>query len=97
LNVAPDLTSFDVIHPCGLRGIRMTSVERRLGDRSPSLATMREAVAREVARRFGHEELVWTPPAEPWKLVMDETTAADHRIEERFSSQGESERPRASA
>ena len=50
LNVAPDLRFFDLIHPCGLRGIQMTSVAKRLGNEAPSLADARDAVASEMAR-----------------------------------------------
>src|SRR5262249_18471230 len=45
LNVAPDLRFFDLINPCGLTGIHMTSVAERMGDRAPSLAEAREVVA----------------------------------------------------
>jgi len=67
LNVAPDLGFFDLIHPCGLRGIRMTSVAALLGGRAPSLAEVRETVAREAARRFGCESVVWAASEEAWR------------------------------
>ncbi|RJP73707.1 MAG: lipoyl(octanoyl) transferase LipB, partial [Candidatus Zixiibacteriota bacterium] len=44
LNVAPDLSAFDLIVPCGLSGVRMTSLARELG-RDPGL----EPVARVAA------------------------------------------------
>ena len=50
LNVAPDLRFFDLIHPCGLRGIQMTSVAQRLGSDALTLADARDAVASEMAR-----------------------------------------------
>src|SRR5262249_50425495 len=53
LNVAPDLRFFDLIHPCGLRGIQMTSVAKRLGDRAPDLAAARDGVASEMAKALG--------------------------------------------
>jgi len=59
LNVAPDLGFFDLIHPCGLRGIRMTSVASRLGKAAPTLAVARGVVARHLARRLGHTHLRW--------------------------------------
>ncbi|HEY3217045.1 MAG TPA: lipoyl(octanoyl) transferase LipB [Candidatus Eisenbacteria bacterium] len=62
LNVAPDLKFFDLIHPCGLRGIHMTSLESRLGDRAPSLARAREVVAEAVARTFGYAGWAWAVP-----------------------------------
>jgi lipoate-protein ligase B len=54
LNVAPDLAFFDLIHPCGLRGIQMTSVAARLGPAAPTLAEARSAVADALARQLGH-------------------------------------------
>ncbi|HKQ59211.1 MAG TPA: lipoyl(octanoyl) transferase LipB [Candidatus Eisenbacteria bacterium] len=54
LNVAPDLSFFDLIHPCGLRGIHMTSLASRLGAGAPSLAQAREVVASHLAHRMGY-------------------------------------------
>jgi len=54
LNVAPDLRYFDLIHPCGLRGIEMTSLVDRLGAGAPSLAECRAHVAGTLAAVFGH-------------------------------------------
>lgn len=54
LNVAPDLRFFDLIHPCGLRGIEMTSLADRLGEGAPSLAESRAAVADALAAVFGY-------------------------------------------
>ena len=54
LNVAPDLGWFDLIHPCGLRGVRMTSLRERLGPAAPTLAAARRAVAGILARRLGY-------------------------------------------
>jgi len=64
LNVAPDMGFFDLIHPCGLRGIEMTSLARLLGPGSPDLAETRRVVADELARVFGYPR--WEPgdPAE---------------------------------
>lgn len=64
LNVAPDLKFFDLIHPCGLRGIQMTSVATRLGASAPSLATVRQRVAETLAGHFGYSGLHWAPPDE---------------------------------
>ena len=55
LNVAPDLRFFDLIHPCGLRGIQMTSLAGRLGAGAPSLAESREQVAGTLAGVFGYQ------------------------------------------
>ncbi|MEP7066761.1 MAG: lipoyl(octanoyl) transferase LipB [Gemmatimonadota bacterium] len=49
LNVHTDLSYFDLIVPCGLSGVTMTSVGRELGANAPTS----EAVARTVAESFG--------------------------------------------
>lgn len=59
LNVAPDLKFFELIHPCGLRGIHMTSLAARLGAGAPDLAGAREAVAACVAERLGYPGVTW--------------------------------------
>lgn len=64
LNVAPDLKFFDLIHPCGLRGIQMTSVATRLGASAPSLATVRQRVAETFAGHFGYSGLRWATAEE---------------------------------
>jgi lipoyl(octanoyl) transferase len=53
LNVAPDLAGFGLIHPCGLRGIHMTSMAARLGEASPSLETVRRTFADVLAEQWG--------------------------------------------
>jgi lipoyl(octanoyl) transferase len=64
LNVAPDLDFFDLIHPCGLRGIHMTSVAARLGASAPTLAEARHEVAGLLARRLGYDGIRWAPADE---------------------------------
>jgi lipoate-protein ligase B len=44
LNVATDLSYFDLMVPCGLAGVTMTSVAKELGSVAPSLAEVAEAV-----------------------------------------------------
>jgi lipoyl(octanoyl) transferase len=80
LNVEPDLSNFDLIHPCGLPGIHMTSLARRLGPRAPSLAAVRERTAAAMAARMGFERVVWAdrsalPGIQP-SSTADETTGA---------------------
>jgi lipoate-protein ligase B len=58
LNVAPDLGDFDLIHPCGLRGISMTSLASRSGGRCPSMAEARRGVVDALIRVFGYS--TWT-------------------------------------
>lgn len=75
LNVAPDLGFFDLIHPCGLRGIRMTSVAARLGASGPTLARARHEVAQLLADRLGCGEVRWAPVEEVRNLVSSIETS----------------------
>ena len=54
LNVSMDLSGFDVIVPCGLEGVEMTSVEKELGpgQRGQDVPA-REAVRRAMLSEFG--------------------------------------------
>ncbi len=52
LNVETDLSYFDLIVPCGIQGVTMTSVRRELGEGSPSFPAVRDAVADGLARVF---------------------------------------------
>jgi lipoate-protein ligase B len=55
LNVRPDLSGFSLIHPCGLKGIRMTSLAERLGDRAPGLPEARAVVTGELVALLGYD------------------------------------------
>ena len=65
LNVTTDLSYFDLIVPCGIQGVEMTSVERELGTRDSGLGTrhsalggeVREAVSRAFAEVFELEPM----------------------------------------
>jgi lipoate-protein ligase B len=48
LNVSPDLRAFELIHPCGLQGVQMTSLAQEAGERAPTLAQARAAVTAEL-------------------------------------------------
>ncbi len=79
LNVAPDMGFFDLIHPCGLRGVRMTSVAGRLGASAPTLDRARREVAGLLARRLGHDGTRWVPAGEVRNLFgRIETVTAVH-------------------
>jgi lipoate-protein ligase B len=58
LNVNPELAYFTAIVPCGLAGVRMTSMAECLA-RPVSVAEMTSRVAEIFARRFGYEEIAW--------------------------------------
>ena len=49
LNVATELAYFDLIVPCGIQGVTMTSLARELGAGAPSL----DVVAADAAAEFG--------------------------------------------
>ena len=78
LNVAPDLGFFDLIHPCGLRGIHMTSLASKLGSRAPTLAEARTLVTGHLARRLGYPGWRWAGSDEVHRLAergRSDTTA----------------------
>jgi lipoate-protein ligase B len=52
LNVATDLRFFDLIVPCGIQSVRMTSLHAELPDENPSLAEVGEHVVTATARLF---------------------------------------------
>ena len=58
LNVNTDLSYFSAIVPCGLPGVRMTSMQELLKAALP-LDTVQSTLVRSFARIFGHQEIVW--------------------------------------
>jgi lipoate-protein ligase B len=64
LNVAPDLRFFDLIHPCGLHGIQMTSLAACLGPRAPGLDTMRTVMAESLSRQMEYTDWRWADASE---------------------------------
>lgn len=58
LNVNTDLSYFSAIVPCGLPGVRMTSMQELLKEELP-LDTVQSTMVRSFARIFGHQEIVW--------------------------------------
>lgn len=69
LNVAPDLTAFDVIHPCGLRDIQMTSLAASLGERPPSVVAARSVVADALRETLGYTSWSWGEATEVRRLA----------------------------
>jgi lipoate-protein ligase B len=55
LNVTTDLSYFDLIVPCGIQGVLMTSVQQELGERTPRDVWARtiDAVMLEFSETFG--------------------------------------------
>lgn len=62
LNVENTLDPFAFIHPCGLHGIRMTSVAETLGPDAPTLAQVRTTVTAELVARLGYDRVVEVGP-----------------------------------
>ncbi len=56
LNVAPDLSYFRRIVPCGLEWAQVTSIERETG-RSIEMETVKHLLVQEFCRRFGYDGL----------------------------------------
>jgi lipoyl(octanoyl) transferase len=65
LNVTTDLSYFDLMIPCGLAGVEMTSVEKELGASAPTFI----AVTAAVAKSFGEIFSLELSPLEPDALA----------------------------
>jgi lipoyl(octanoyl) transferase len=66
LNACPDLTAFEMIDPCGIGDLGVTSVERILGA-PPDLSALRHALAHHFGEVFGRT-VTPAPPAF-WRLL----------------------------
>lgn len=55
LNVSTELDYFDLIVPCGIENVTMTSIERELGGSAPPalMSVVRQRVAEAIGRAFG--------------------------------------------
>ena len=70
LNLDPDMGSFDLIVPCGLRGRKVTSLRELLGDELPEWQVVERALVGEFCAVFGvgdleEVEMEIPPPLEP--------------------------------
>jgi lipoyl(octanoyl) transferase len=72
LNVSTDLRDFDLIVPCGITDRAVTSLELE-ADPAPSMEAVRNAVARQFGRVFGHQVL-WVESLE--ELLASKPVAA---------------------
>lgn len=68
LNVSTDLSYFDLIVPCGIEAVKMTSLEAELGNRAEVTAA-RDAVARSFCEVFELDPV----PTEPANLVSPDS------------------------
>jgi lipoyl(octanoyl) transferase len=55
LNVTTDLSYFDLIVPCGISDVTMTTVQRELGERFPGSQAVADAIIRSFGRVFNLE------------------------------------------
>ena len=53
LNVTTDLSYFDLMVPCGIEAVTMTSVARELGPNAPGIDRVSEVVAEAFGAVFG--------------------------------------------
>ncbi|HEX3661848.1 MAG TPA: lipoyl(octanoyl) transferase LipB [Acidobacteriaceae bacterium] len=72
LNVSTDLRDFELIVPCGITDRAVTSLELE-ADPAPSMEAVRNAVARQFGRVFGHQVL-WVESLE--ELLASKPVAA---------------------
>lgn len=59
LNYGPDLSFFDLINPCGLKGVRMTSMSRIL-KRNVSQKRLRDTISINLEHQFDLESKAWS-------------------------------------
>ncbi len=75
LNVSTDLSYFDLIVPCGIPDVVMTSVARERGEEAAELPTVRDAVARAFASTFARR-LEWTPVGRIHERLLDSSPSS---------------------
>jgi lipoate-protein ligase B len=78
LNVRPDLSGFSLIHPCGLQGVRMTSMAELLGDGAPAMSEIRSTVSNELVSLLGYDGLDEASPAAA-RMFQTQGAMADER------------------
>lgn len=77
LNVRPDLSGFSLIHPCGLKGVQMTSMALERGDQAPALASVRDTVTQELSRLLEYDRVVPVSAGEARKWLERESPEAE--------------------
>jgi len=78
LNVTTDLSFFDLIVPCGIGDVTMTTVSRELGDKFPGDVAISEAVTSSFGRVF---DLTIEPKGLQWlEQVLSTTVTASEPL-----------------
>lgn len=78
LNVHPDLSAFSLIHPCGLKGVEMTSMALELGAKAPSLEAVRDDVTRQLSQLLEYDRAEAAPPAAARHWMQRAARAAEN-------------------
>jgi lipoyl(octanoyl) transferase len=78
LNVAPDLSYFNAIVPCGIEGCEMTSIALA-GRAGASMREVAAAITGNFARVFGYDQVTSVTPEEIWARVDPELAIAEAR------------------
>jgi lipoyl(octanoyl) transferase len=89
VNVENDLQPFNWIVPCGLEGVRMTSLIRETGRLSGQMKCFRRRVAYQVTQALGHRQRLVTPSQ------LEAVSASGHR--QRLVTPSQLEAPAAAA
>ena len=76
LNVTTDLAYFDLIVPCGIAAVEMTSVARELGTPDDAHAALTHDVRSRVAESFGEVFSLELAPLDPEELMRFTTPVA---------------------
>lgn len=63
LNATTDLAFFDLIVPCGIDGVVMTSIQKELGPEAPGMVDVEKAVATAFGKVFNLAPEAVNPPA----------------------------------
>ncbi len=65
LNVTTNLSHFDLIVPCGLRGRTVTSMQREIGDACPPIGEVKDVVVRGFEQAVAASSIALPAPAPP--------------------------------
>jgi lipoyl(octanoyl) transferase len=78
LNVAPDLSYFDSIVPCGIEGCEMTSIAK-LGLPEIAMADFTRLQRASFAAVFGYDDVAGVDPRELWRRIDSAGAPAEAR------------------